>query len=118
MPHWAGAVTLETSGDEPHWARRYGGGLLMVLQEAAANALVRGFAASVRVRLEFSPHRLCMTVSDDGSGFDTSRDFGPGHLGLVNMRRRVEAMGGAFSIASVKGKGTKVSAEILNGDGR
>ena len=56
---------------------------------------------------------ICITVEDDGIGFDLSipesglqkqRGFG-----IFSIRERLAHIGGQFQIESVKGKGTKVT---------
>ena len=42
LPHWAGKVSVESTGTEPERARSLGGRFLMIVQEAVGNALVRG----------------------------------------------------------------------------
>lgn len=114
LAHWRGKVTITSTGEEPVEARRYGGRLLMVLQEAVGNALTHGRATSVSARLQFRRSGdnafVRLVVSDTGVGFDTVRSFSG--LGLVSMRQRAEEMGGSFRIESVVGKGTSVRVEV------
>jgi signal transduction histidine kinase len=48
-------------------------------------------------------------VSDDGGGIGAEKAAG---AGLVNMRDRVEAVGGRLSVDSEPGVGTTVSAVV------
>jgi signal transduction histidine kinase len=52
--------------------------------------------------------RLLLSVRDDGTGFDAESGRG---LGLLGMEERLRQVGGA-RIASRRGTGTTVSAEI------
>lgn len=54
MPHWEGIVALEAAGREPIEARKYAGRLLMVMQEAVANAINHGEAKNVKISLSFA----------------------------------------------------------------
>lgn len=114
MPHWKGRVTTESSGREPSGARSFGGRFLMIIQEAVWNALVRGRASHVRIRLFFRSGLVRLVVSDDGTGFDAAS--APGveecHLGLSSMRQRAEEIGGRFSVKSEVGRGTSVMVEV------
>jgi signal transduction histidine kinase len=50
-------------------------------------------------------------VTDDGRGFDptTAMRVGPGHLGLVSMRERLEMAGGVLSVESQDRVGSTVT---------
>ena len=114
MPHWEGRISTESSGREPSGSRRLGGRFLMIIQEAVWNALARGGAKMVRIRLFFRPGLVRLMVSDDGCGFDVGAAPGvkDGHLGLSSMRQRAEEIGGNFSIKSEPGRGTSVIVEV------
>ena len=114
MPHWAGKVSVETHGSEPEGARVFGGRFLMILQEAVGNALSRGRARHVRVRLFFRRGLVRLAVSDDGCGFSPDDVPGEreGHLGLASMAKRAGEIGGTLVVKSEIGKGTLVMVEI------
>jgi len=83
---------------------------LRVVQEAIANAVKHAGARGVRVRLEFEPRGLRLTVGDDGRGFTVDPDahsYG-GHWGLLGMRERAGRIGGTLSVRSAPGEGTEV----------
>jgi signal transduction histidine kinase len=76
--------------------------------EALQNALKHaGDDADITVTLEHSDGDVSFTVEDDGVGFDTRT--GSSELGLVSLRDRMGAVGGALRVASTPGKGTIVS---------
>ena len=57
----------------------------------------------------------CVTVSDDGTGFDVQKkvDDNRQHLGIKNTRYRIrEMLGGSLDIESLPGKGTTVTIKI------
>ncbi len=116
MAHWRDRVVVESSGHEPSSARAFGGRFLMIIQEAVWNALSRGGAEHVRIRLFFRPQLVRLVVTDDGCGFDADAAPGvkEGHLGLSSMRLRAEELGGTFSVKSEVGKGTSVVVEVMN----
>ena len=115
MAHWEGIVSLSVAGHEPLWARRHAPAMLMVLQEAVANAISHGAAANVIVRIRFSENVLAVSIKDDGCGFDASITFGTGHFGLAGMRNRVSEMNGRFRISSKLGCGTRIWVGISKG---
>ena len=84
--------------------------LLRVVREAVINAARHGQADRISVRLRDRP-MLCITVTDDGRGFDT--DLTPvGRMGLASMHARVHAIGGELAITSVPGRGTEVRVTL------
>jgi signal transduction histidine kinase len=84
--------------------------IFLAVKEALTNALKHAAAREVLVRAEASGDALEIVVQDDGKGFDTNcRSRGNG---LGNMRRRVQAMGGAVAIESRPGQGTSVRLRL------
>lgn len=77
--------------------------------EALQNAMKHSGASSVQVALSDSEGDLTFQVRDDGSGFDKSA-VEPN--GLLNMKDRVEAIGGRFSVESQPRRGTTVSGTL------
>jgi signal transduction histidine kinase len=53
---------------------------------------------------------LTFAVADDGRGFDTASTK-PG-AGLVNMRDRLDALGGVVEVTSQPGAGTRISGSL------
>lgn len=70
---------------------------LLVMKEAVNNALKHSGASHIDVRLELTPSELMLQVRDNGHGFDpaSTRDGGNG---LINFRRRAEAIGGMVDV--------------------
>ena len=69
-----------------------------------------GHHAEVTINLERSPRELSFSVTDDGIGFEPAPEFSG--VGLLNMRDRIEAVGGRLAIASAPGRGTTVSGSV------
>jgi signal transduction histidine kinase len=80
---------------------------LEALQNAAKHA---GAGASARVRIWEEAGGLLFEISDDGAGFDSSRD-GEG-AGLTNMRDRLGAVGGTLRVESGTGGGTRIQGAV------
>jgi signal transduction histidine kinase len=80
---------------------------LEALQNATKHA---GPDAQATIELEMSDEILLFSVCDNGVGFDPSA-VAPGH-GLVNLRDRLQALGGDASVRSSPGDGTTVSGHI------
>jgi NarL family two-component system sensor histidine kinase LiaS len=85
--------------------------LLRVAQEALANVARHSGAQGVSMRLAWEEEQVCLTIHDDGGGFDLDKVEGKG-LGLASMRERVEALGGTLAIVSGAGSGTTVEAHV------
>ena len=77
------------------------------LHNAAKHA---GAATTVSVSLRHRRRDLHFEVSDGGSGFSVA-DVRSGQ-GLVNMRDRIEAVGGTVEIRSAPGRGTRVIGTV------
>jgi PAS domain S-box-containing protein len=84
--------------------------LFRIAQQAVANALQHSAAAVIRVALRFGGRALRLRVSDDGRGFVVSA--ARGGFGLRSMRERARKLGGKLTIASRRGKGTLVEADV------
>jgi len=94
--------------------------LLLIGLEALHNAARHAHAS--RVRLMVAPSGdggWRMSIADDGVGFRPA-DHGEGGagLGLRNMRRRAEAIGGALDVESSPGAGATVTLLFRPGWGR
>ena len=85
--------------------------LYRVAQEALTNVARHAQASSAEVKLQKLDGAVCMTITDDGKGFQAERRMkankGKG-LGLLGMRERLEIVGGKFTLTSAPGKGTTV----------
>jgi signal transduction histidine kinase len=102
-------LELERVPDPPPRTRD---ALLRVVREAVSHTAWHAKASRVTVCLENSGG-LRLTVKDDGAGFDPeARREGPENIGLINMRERIEALGGEFHVVSAPGKGTEIKVLI------
>jgi signal transduction histidine kinase len=109
------AIELETDPDPERLPPDLEIACFRVVQESIANALGHGAAARVRVRVVREGRRVSLSVRDEGRGFDLATLDGAaaaGHLGVVGMRERVRAHGGAFRLDSRPGAGTTVAADL------
>ena len=86
--------------------------LLRVVQEALHNVRKHADATQAEVRWRQHDGWVHVTVIDDGKGFDVDAPHGlAGHLGIVAMRERLEALGGRVEIRSRPGR-TTVEARL------
>jgi len=84
-----------------------------LVQESLNNVAKHTEAEAIQVGLSQigEPPRLKLTICDNGPGFDPFSVSGSG-LGLRQMRQRVEAVRGTFSLKNRTGGGTMIKAEI------
>ena len=85
--------------------------LYRVVQEALTNCSRHARARHVRVTIERAPDAVIAVISDDGVGFEVARARGRG-LGLVGMEERIRELGGALTVATQPGRGSKIKARI------
>ena len=87
--------------------------LYFCCMEAVQNAAKHSGAETVTVRLGGDGRRWRLVVADDGTGFDQARVRAEGGgAGLLNMRDRLDAVGGTVSLGSRFGEGTTVTAVV------
>ncbi|GIV77429.1 MAG: hypothetical protein KatS3mg050_1823 [Litorilinea sp.] len=90
-------------------------GLFRIAQEALANVVRHAEAQQVTIQIEGDPGQVCMTITDDGCGFQPrrgSRESGENGWGLLIMQERAVAIGGQVEIRSTPGHGTQVKVTI------
>lgn len=91
--------------------------LLRLVQEALTNVTRHAHAQHVWIELNLQEaNRITLKVRDDGVGFDTQllpKYAKEGHLGLQNMRERLEAIGGHLTVDSQPGAGTEIKISIF-----
>ncbi|MAD46654.1 MAG: histidine kinase [Oceanospirillaceae bacterium] len=89
--------------------------LYRLVQESITNVRKHAKATQVTLKISHTPDSVTVEMEDNGCGFEPEED--PSGIGLMNMRERVELIGGRFSVSSHKRKGTQVKAEFfLNPD--
>ena len=80
--------------------------LVRIVQEALANVRKHAQASQVQVSLACHDHTLCVTVTDNGIGFNSPAV--PGHYGLATMRERAKEAKGGLTVTSRHNEGTQV----------
>lgn len=94
--------------------------LYRVVQEALHNVEKHAQAQGADVIIQREGHLLILTISDDGKGIAyeylkskrKSSPFVDDHMGLQNMKERVQAIGGTLLVSSVEGQGTEVRVNL------
>jgi len=90
--------------------------LFRIAQEALTNVAKHAQASTVTIRVDEDKGRVCLTVTDDGIGFDATERGEPSSrmgYGLLTMSERAEAVGGQCLVRSYPGQGTQVIVEVV-----
>lgn len=103
-------VTLTIEGDIDTIGVRTAEEILKLVTEAISNALRHSQAEEVVIRASRDGEVFTLSVKDDGVGFDL--DEVQRGMGLINMRERVQRLGGQLEIESVVGDGTTVAIRL------
>lgn len=86
--------------------------LLRMAREAVTNAVRHSAAAHIIAELTFSPRSVCLSISDDGQGFDATLRPPRGHFGLMGMHERAKKIGASLQLESKPGAGTTVRVTV------
>ena len=90
----------------------------LTIQPIVENAVKHGIlkresGGTVKVRIYETDSSYFISVKDNGVGFDVTELERENHIGLRNIKSRLEAMcGGFLHIESIIGVGTKITVEI------
>jgi len=85
--------------------------MFLTVKEAVHNIIKYSHATDVQAALYMTNNAIVFTIRDNGVGFDVSTPSQFGN-GLQNMKKRIEDIGGTFTIDSFPGKGTTVKFVI------
>jgi len=85
--------------------------LFLACKEAIHNALKHAAATQLRLRLTLQEGSFLLEICDDGVGLPAAPPESAGD-GLLNLRERLAASGGACELSSVPGRGTVVGFRL------
>jgi ligand-binding sensor domain-containing protein/signal transduction histidine kinase len=85
--------------------------VFLAAKEAVTNIVRHAQASEVWIRLSLAPNYFTLKIEDDGRGFAPDKAAALRH-GLSNMRKRMEDIGGTFSIEPRVEGGTVVSFTV------
>jgi two-component system CheB/CheR fusion protein len=88
--------------------------LYRITQEALNNVAKHAGATVVSVVLEWRQDRVTLVITDDGRGFEATKENGDAWraIGLRGMRERATAVGGTLEIESAPGDGTTMRVQV------
>ena len=82
--------------------------LIRVIQECLNNAIKHAHPSQILIKI--SSEKRAIQISDDGQGFDSS--VASKGSGMTNLKKRMETIGGNFTLQSVTGKGTDITLQL------
>lgn len=83
--------------------------IFRIIQEALHNMLKHSGATKAEVIFHYNDTNLNIHITDNGSGFEMKLHSGKDGLGLNNMIKRAEMIGGKVVIKSEPGNGTQIT---------
>jgi ligand-binding sensor domain-containing protein/signal transduction histidine kinase len=84
----------------------------MASREAIYNALLHAEPTRIEVRASFDQEMFSLTVTDNGSGFESTGQAPEGHYGLVGIQERIRRLGGSVDVRSTVKRGTRVYIQV------
>jgi signal transduction histidine kinase len=99
-------LELQICGEERRLPHDIEVGLYYTVQEALHNVRKHADARRVSLSVDIGPRVICLTIRDDGKGFDPVQT--PEGVGIRHMRERALSLGGNFSLHSAPGQGTEL----------
>lgn len=82
--------------------------LFLAYKEALNNAVCHSGTSEVGIRFVNTEHQASFIIQDNGKGFKVAYESTETGNGLVNMRQRLERIGGHCEVISRQGNGTTV----------
>ena len=96
--------------------------LFRAVEELLTNVVRHSGSERAAVHLTVREGRLAVTVSDPGQGFDPrvleTGTGKPAGFGLLSLRERIQAVGGALEIESAPGQGSRITLTIPRTEGQ
>lgn len=86
--------------------------LYRIMQESFNNITKHSQAEHVIIEIKYSNNKLCLSICDNGIGFDNNQKKRIDSYGLLGMKERAFLLDGQLQINSAPGKGTCISLEI------
>lgn len=83
-----------------------------ITQEALTNAARHADASHVEVNLALNGRELCLTIQDNGKGFDPETVKESDGLGLAGIRERASLMNASVAIHSISGQGSHIEVRF------
>jgi two-component system, NarL family, sensor kinase len=110
----AGLFTIQyqLTGETKYTGAREDLIIFRIIQEAFNNIIKHAGAKHTNLHIHYNDTKIIITISDDGSGFDTELYNTGSKAGLKNMEGRIKMLGGQMKIESHPGQGTTLTFTI------
>jgi len=104
-------ATLITRGNMLYFDRQKELVLFRIVQEAINNIVKHAAASEIFLELDYAGEVLNMSIKDNGKGFfeDIRKHAG---IGLLNMKKRAQIIGGELVISTSPGTGTTLMIKL------
>jgi signal transduction histidine kinase len=89
--------------------------LFRIAQEALTNVARHSKATNVVITLKLTGGAICLTIRDNGQGFDLKTPRTAPGLGLAGMQTRAEGCGGTLAVNATPGKGVEIEVACPTG---
>ncbi len=86
--------------------------LFRAAQEMLFNVIKHARVKEARIRVRRVGRCVCLSVSDQGQGFDPQELKETSGIGLFSIRERTEMLGGRMKVKSTKGQGSRLSIMV------
>jgi signal transduction histidine kinase len=86
--------------------------LFRIVEERLQNRKKHSETKKAQVNLRRVENRLCLSVRDEGRGFDANMLGGKAGLGIRSMQGRARLLCGEFEIHSKPGNGTRIEVWV------
>jgi PAS domain S-box-containing protein len=83
-----------------------------IVQEFVNNSQKHSGAKNINLCLVFAETSFLLTIQDNGKGFDISAIDGKKGIGIMNMIKRVESIGGRYQLNSSASKGVVLKITV------
>jgi signal transduction histidine kinase len=103
---------VSIDGDESFVPPHVRGELFLILREGIRNAAAHSGARHMSVELSVTRDLFRALVEDDGRGFQPDEVASSGGTGLASMKERASLLGGALSLTSRPGSGTRIEIVV------
>lgn len=86
--------------------------LFRILQEALSNIVKHAEATKAEVKILRNSDRIIVSISDNGKGFENTKNLKNTGNGIPNMRERISLLNGTIEFLSKSEKGTQITIGI------
>ncbi|MGN6567932.1 MAG: ATP-binding protein [Flavipsychrobacter sp.] len=105
-------IHFYTYGDLPKLDSYFELSIYRIVQELIQNIIKHAQASESLLQINYFDDQLTITIEDNGNGFNTENINESSGLGLANIRERISAFHGTFTIGRRNGGGTAIEIDF------